>query len=111
MIPEQLMHGAACPAGVISQVVEKVQRFTRTGPAIQDVARLHEVCPPTGPTEFFVEDPGRAQDFNELVERAVDVSHRDDSFHIIELAGRFRRPNGWGERTDRKERSSKSRGQ
>ena len=99
VVAEEELHAAAGPLRLILEPHEEVERLTHLGPAVEDVAGLHEDRAAAGPPKLGVDEARRLQDFDERIERTVDVADRD-------YARRWRRlcDRGMGPKTSHEER-------
>ena len=88
MVAEQRHHSPAGPLRVALQTAKQVDRLSRVGSAIEDVARLHQHRAPSAPPVAVVDDLRRAQDGNEVVEGAVDVANGHHTLGGLNVARR-----------------------
>ncbi len=92
VVAEEELHAAAGALRLVLEPHEEVERLAHLGPAVEDVAGLHEDRVAAGPPQLGVDEPRRLQDFDEGLERAVDVPDRDHSRRRRRLRDRDRRP-------------------
>ena len=91
MIADERMDLTAVPRRLDFQVAEQIDHPLGVGPAVEQVARLHEHRAAAAPAAIAADEMGLAEDGDERVEGAVNVANRDDSLGRGELAGRCRR--------------------
>jgi hypothetical protein len=84
------MHGAASAFGFAFQAPQQIERGARVGPAIDDIAELHQVRRATHPMRFVVHQVDGFQNVGESIERAVDIANRDDPLGAADFAARCR---------------------
>jgi len=86
MIAEKGVYRAAAASRLALQTFDEIERLARIGSAIHDVAELDQVSASAGPVQASVEDPGRLQDLDEPLVRAVHVADRDNPLDALDLA-------------------------
>jgi hypothetical protein len=90
MIAEQHVNGAACTRCFVFEASQQLEGLERTGPAIDHIAELHEVCTAPAPSELGIDDAGCLQNIRESIVGPVDVSDCNDPIDATEVARQSR---------------------
>ena len=79
MVAEEGFDPAARAPRLLLEPHQQVERFTHLGPAVEDVSGLHQDGRAANPLTLGVDEARGLQDFDELIEGAMDVADGDHS--------------------------------
>ena len=79
VVAEQRLDPSAGALGLVLEPHQEVERLPHLGAAVEDVAGLHEDRRAARPLPLGVDEARGLQNFDELIERAVDVADGDDA--------------------------------
>ena len=94
VVAEEHLDPSSCPARLGFEAHQQVHHVTDVGSAVQEIPGLNEARSPADPAAFGVDEPRRAENRRQRVERAVNVADGDEPIRLLLCRRQDRRIEG-----------------